>query len=410
MRKSIVKAMSIATTVAAALVLPAQQQAPATSPAPKLDVSLVKESKAAIQRAVNYLTDQQAKDGSWLKSPPVTGLAIMALAKSNAQANAAIREDAIKKGREFILKHVQPSGAIYPKEEKDQYPNYSTAICLCALATLNKPEDETVMRNARKYLMTSQVNENFTVDGKPAPVNKDNPNFGGIGYGKEGPGNPDLSNTQWALEALYMTDFLDSDTKAAGKDDKKKADMAWENAVIFLSRCQNVPESNDQTWVVKDKNDPNYGGFVYKTDDSKAGKDDKNQTLRSYGSMTYAGLKSMLYAKLGKDDPRIKAAIEWASKNYTLDENPGMKAQGHYYYIHTFTKALAVLGEDTLTTADGKKQFWRADVIRKLLSLQRQNGEWFNEEGRWMESIPALTTTYALMAMELALGPELYSK
>ena len=43
--------------------------------------------------------------------------------------------------------------------------------------------------------------------------------------------------------------------------------------------------------------------------------------------MTYAGLKSMIYAGVKHDDPRVKAAYEWIQKHYTLDENPGMGAQ-----------------------------------------------------------------------------------
>ena len=39
--------------------------------------------------------------------------------------------------------------------------------------------------------------------------------------------------------------------------------------------------------------------------------------------MTYAGLKSFLYAGVSKDDPRVKAAVEWVRKHYTVTENPG---------------------------------------------------------------------------------------
>ena len=66
--------------------------------------------------------------------------------------------------------------------------------------------------------------------------------------------------------------------------------------------------------------------------------------------MTYAGLKSMIYAGLTKDDPRVKAAMEWIGKNWTLDENPGMQyadpsdpasaQSGLYYYYHTLARAL----------------------------------------------------------------------
>ena len=61
--------------------------------------------------------------------------------------------------------------------------------------------------------------------------------------------------------------------------------------------------------------------------------------------MTYAGLKSMIYAGVGPDDPRVKAAVKWlASSTTALDENPGMGTAGLYYYYQTFAKALAAMG------------------------------------------------------------------
>ena len=115
----------------------------------------------------------------------------------------------------------------------------------------------------------------------------------------------------------------------------------------------------------------------------------------------------MIYAKVKKDDPRVKAAVEWARKNYTLDENPGMGAEGQYYYIQTFAKAHSVLGDTFIITPDGIQHPWRTELVRKLLQLQRGNGEWFNDNGRWNESIPEIVTSYALLSLEAALGPEL---
>jgi squalene-hopene/tetraprenyl-beta-curcumene cyclase len=54
--------------------------------------------------------------------------------------------------------------------------------------------------------------------------------------------------------------------------------------------------------------------------------------LRSYASMTYAGLKSMIYAGLTPDDPRVKAAVAWLAKNYTLESNPGLGDAGLYIF------------------------------------------------------------------------------
>ena len=75
--------------------------------------------------------------------------------------------------------------------------------------------------------------------------------------------------------------------------------------------------------------------------------------------MTYAGVKSMIYCGVGKDDPRMKKALEWIGKNYTLDANPGMPQQtaqrGLYYYYHTLAKTLDVLGEDDVRGRQGRQ-------------------------------------------------------
>ncbi len=352
---------------------------------------LAKKAREAIQKGVDYLTDTQEKDGSWGHHPAVTSLCAIALHNSGTTRNKVIREAAVEQARKFILKFVQKDGSIWMAGEEREYPNYTTACALCALAVINNPADVKVMRAARKYLIGSQVTD------------PKNPALGGIGYGKAGPGHPDLSNTQWALEALYLTDYLDKEPNVKSPEDAKKSDLAWKNAVKFLSALQNVPESNDATWVVKDKKDPNYGSFVYQDGYSKAGKE--GQTLRGYGSMTYAGLKSMVYARLKKDDPRVKAAVEWGAKHYTLSENPGLGPAGWYYYLHTFAKAHAVLGDDYVVTPDGKKHSWRADLISELLKLQKSKGEWYNDKsGRWWETMPQLVTAYALMSIEAALG------
>ncbi len=394
MKSSTMKTLAVTfalAAVSATLSLGAEEPLIAVGGSSQINESLKREALASIQRGVNFLTDSQKQDGSWCGHPAITGLVCMALHNSGTKENSEIRKKAVERGREFILKFVQKDGSIWMAGAEKEYPNYTTAIALAALAIINNPSDENVMRAARKYLLSSQDSS------------------GGIGYGSAGPGKPDLSNTQWALEALYLTEWLDKEPAAKSPDDAKKAELAWSNAVKFLSSCQHVPESNDQVWVVKDKSDPNYGGFVYKPDESKASlKFDDKQSLRSYGSMTYAGLKSMIYAKLSKDDQRVKAAVEWAGKNYNLDENPGMGPEGHYYYLQTFSKALSVLGTDTMKTDDGKEHPWKADLVKKILSLQKGNGSWFNEKsGRWMETIPELVTSYALMSLESAMGPEL---
>src|SRR5690606_32614902 len=123
-------------------------------------------------------------------------------------------------------------------------------------------------------------------------------------------------------------------------------DQAIQNALLFVSRCQNLESEHNTSPLAAKVND---GGFFYTVAGGGQGPESADgQGLRSYGTMTYAGLKSMIYAGVDKNDKRVKAAIGWIAKNYDLKSNPGMGDSGLYYYYHTFAKALDTLGEDKI--------------------------------------------------------------
>jgi squalene-hopene/tetraprenyl-beta-curcumene cyclase len=119
--------------------------------------------------------------------------------------------------------------------------------------------------------------------------------------------------------------------------------------------------------------------------------------------MTYAGIKSLIYCGVSKDDIRIKKGLEWVQKHYTVDYNPGMPGErsewGLYYYYHTMAKCLEVMGVDKITDADGKEHDWRAEITAALAKRQRDDGSWVNEKDHWMEGDPHLVTGYALMTL-----------
>ncbi|MFZ4575422.1 MAG: hypothetical protein ACOYN0_13565 [Phycisphaerales bacterium] len=123
--------------------------------------------------------------------------------------------------------------------------------------------------------------------------------------------------------------------------------------------------------------------------------------LRSYGSMSYAGFKSYLYAGLTKDDPRVVAAREWIGANYTVAENPGVGTDGLYYYYVMFAKALHADGRPTVTTPNGPRD-WRVDLIDRLAELQNPDGSFRPVDDRWMENDPLLITAYSLTALQAA--------
>ena len=115
--------------------------------------------------------------------------------------------------------------------------------------------------------------------------------------------------------------------------------------------------------------------------------------------MTYAGLKSMIYAGVKPDDPRVKGALSWLKKHYDLKENPGMGQAGLFYYYHTFAKALAAMGHDEFVDEKGVKHDWRKELIAELASRQRADGSWVNEEKKWLEGDANIVTAYALLAL-----------
>lgn len=326
-------------------------------------------------RAVNFLKTTQAADGSWTspEQPGISGLVTFSLLRSGVPANDPVVEKALK----HLQTYTQPDGGIY--SPKSHHGNYETAISLLAFNAANQGgKYDALIKKADQYLRKLQWDDSEKTD-------KSDPKYGGAGYGRTND-RPDLSNTTFFLDAL----------QAAGAS---KDDPAVQNALVFLSRCQNLESEHNTTPFPAKVND---GGFYYTPaagGNSQAG-NTENGGLRSYASMTYAGLKSMIFAGLTPEDKRVKAALEWLTKHYTVDENPGMGQQGLYYYYQIFAKALATIDYDLAVDADGNKHDWRKELAEKLFSQQQENGAWVNKTERWLEGDPNLATAYALMALK----------
>jgi squalene-hopene/tetraprenyl-beta-curcumene cyclase len=333
--------------------------------------------RAAIAKAAAFLEKVQASDGSFSAEvgPAVTALAVTALVKSGTPVDAPT----VRKGLAYLLSFKQPDGGIYAPGSP--VANYETSIAMLALAASNRDGklDEEI-KGATAFAKKLQWDDG---EGKgPA-----DPSFGGAGYGKKS--RPDLSNTQFLIEAL----------REVGTS---PTDPAIQKALEFVSRTQNLPGPHNPTPFPEKNPD---GGFYYTPaagGESQAGTT-PDGGLRSYGSMTYAGLKSMIFAGLTKDDPRVKAALAWLRKHYTFAENPGMGQAGLYYYFHTAAKALDTLGEESFTDKDGKDHRWRDELADVLLAAQKPDGSWVNANERWMEGEPKLVTAYALLALAYCL-------
>ena len=351
------------------------------------NVSFRNEVQLALDKGLAWLKAHQNENGSWSNAehPSLTALPLLAFHREPT-GRYEKKPEFLEKGYEFLRRQAKPDGGIYVSG----LSNYNTALCMTALLTSGHASDEPLIAAAREFVIAQQA-------GSMADPKLD----GGIGYGPTGVSpkrkHPDLDNTLVALEALHSYRAANPNKEIAGAKD-----LNWKAAIDFITRCQNLPTHNPQA-----SNAPaDRGGFVYYPGFSNADPTDlppgAKRPLRSYGTMTYAGLLSFIYAGLSKDDPRVSAAVDWLQKNYSLAENPGMGAQGLYYHYHLLAKALATAGIERLNVADGRSVDWARDLGQRLIDLQNQDGSWVNEaSARWMERDPALVTSYCVMALEI---------
>jgi squalene-hopene/tetraprenyl-beta-curcumene cyclase len=384
---------------------------------------------AMIDKAIDYLRSQQDQaTGGWAVNPKgpnypgITGLVVTGMLLDPAiDAN----DKSVQRGVEFMLRYRQADGGIY-----DQVlPSYNTSLCLSALALVQRENAAASIQPAQEFLKSLQWSEGANLtDGTPeAPteITKDHPFYGGWGYGNHG--RPDLSNTAFALQALHDSG-LSSD------------DPAFQRALTGLARCQMVDGVNDMPYAEGSEQ----GGFIYATslnkDNIGSGEtkpegvaqfveestDDGRRVsrMRAYGSMTYSGFKSLLFAQLDREDPRVQSAYEWIRRNYTLQENPQMGDEGLYYYFVSFARALESFGPEHITPlipvgsttivvndqtaagegsyTEGETRDWQNDLVARLAELQNPDGSFKSVNSRWMENNPVLITAYSLIALQNA--------
>jgi len=353
-----------------------------------LPAELEEEARSAMGRGGEWLAAQQQAGGHWAmpESPAMTGLAIWALQQTDAERF----EPAINRGMVFILTNVREDGSIWRTPSMQRrgggLMNYNTAICMSALHALGRPELVPVVQNARRFLAGMQHLESDAFRG-------------GMGYDADTDrAYADLSNSYIAYEAMRLTQDVE-DLRTAGDP---RVDLDWGAVQEFLAQIQNLSSVNTNLW--RSDRDEDQGGFAYSPGMGASVTNAEGRVmLRSYGSMTYAGLLSLIYAEVDEQDERVQSARDWAIRHWSLDENPGMGQEGLYYFFNVLTKSLKAMGDDVLTGPDGREVSWREEVVRRLLDLQKPDGFWANENNRWWEADPNLVTSYTLLALATAL-------
>ena len=358
----------------------------------------------AQQKGVDFLRQHQQdgvfavkQDERSFPDPDFTGLALAALQTKPAALRSKDEAETIDAGMRWLLKGQNEDGSFGQRVQ-----NYTTCAVVTALARWPDASRDAALAKAQKYLLAIQHSER--TGSSPSDVE-----YGGVGYGSKGE-RGDLSNLQFTIAALRDTG-LATDHEA------------FQRALTFLQRTQNLPAVNDLSGKLQTKGDGDKpvpvksgddGGAVYYPGESPAGfheLPDGSRSPRSYGSMTYALLKTYTLCGIRGDDPRVQAAVKWIGANWTVVENPGAdkklgdaaRFQGLYYYYLLLAQALEAAKLDTVSTMrDGKPVAvdWRAQLKQQLVALQRPDGGWVNDKNnRWYENLDVLCTCYSLLAL-----------
>ena len=353
------------------------------------------------QKAFAWLSMQQ-QDGVFAvrghQDAGLTAFGLWALQTKPRALRTADEQKTIESGLRWLLAQQRDDGTF-----SEHTANYVTCVAVGALSRWDDPAVAPALAKAQRAILGFQNVES-------AGYQRSDRDYGSIGYG--GAQRGDLSNMNFALQALR-------DTGLPADHD------AFQKALVFLQRTQNLKSVNDfsgkvpdpdREGVILDATSGDDGGAVYYPGNSAAGyivQPDGKTVPRSYGTMTYALLKAYLLSGLPAGDPRVQAAVRWIQDNWTLAVNPGSdpefgekaRYQGLYYYYLMLAQALDLVGVDTVTVRgdDGsvQKVDWRRALREKLAAEQQADGSWVNDaNGRWMESVPLLCTAYAMVALE----------
>ena len=147
-----------------------------------------------VDKAIAYLKTHQDPGGSWSRdrSPGVTGIALTGMLHTG---RVTPDDEVAAKALKYIESLInEKAGHIAGSDPKPQLLNYVTSVNVMALQAANRPDKyRKVVGDAAEYLKKLQWDEG---EGKTPQDTF----YGGAGYDSKS--RPDLSNTQFFLDAF----------------------------------------------------------------------------------------------------------------------------------------------------------------------------------------------------------------
>lgn len=355
------KPLAIVLVVVLGLAVAAGRPSPSPGPEPV---------DRAVANATRWLYGRQSADGAWrsetyglmASGQSMTPFVLWALLSAPDRGEAAIGRALASMraavGRDGALGVADPSIV--------DYPSYASALGLRAL--LHEGDAESAERLVR-WLRGQQIAD-------PLGWSPEFPGYGAWGTGgaprrPPGAGHVNLSMTRYVLQALSH----------AGVE----ADSAvLRRAAKYLERSQG-PD----------------GSFVFSLTQVEANK--AGGASIGYGTATADGVLALLATGASVDDPRVRRGVAWLVSHHRLDAVPGLEqAPGEgwrtamrYYYAAASAEVFSRCGVEQAPAG----RDWRRDLRVALVSEQRPDGSWRNENFLMKEDDPLVATTLALSAL-----------
>jgi len=369
--------------------------------------------------AADWIAGQQGADGAWRAGllggnaePSVAYTGLLAAGLLNAPENLRARyKAAASRAVAWLLSKANRDGSFGEGENGSFLKTYSTAIALMALSSSEWSDRiGDAVRGAQAFLRHHQIREGL--------------HRGGSGYGdlelKRDPETGEFRAVHSAIANVSTTAFAADALRASRLS---LSDEYWERAADFVRKCQNNSEVNRDPARLAALREKGLsvgedGSIIYTPEPDralqKAGtvRVGDRETVAGYGSMTYDGIKTYLYAGLSKDSPEVRSAVDWARRNYSIGSHPGFAfdrqkrhhLRGLYYYYLVMARALDAYGERPFVTADGRGHDWPAELAEEFLKTIRESRLWKNDNPAWYEGDPVLVTAYVLNTCDILFG------
>jgi len=214
---------------------------------------------------------------------------------------------------------------------------------------------------------------------------------------------PDLSNTQWSIMAMALTENPLAPYGGVGIPNARWAGVATgDGATKYIDRTQqNFPE-------ISPSGDNMGRGFDYMPHD------EEDPFTHTHGSMSYAGIWSQALMRVpGLWPTPIDEidAIRWAQWHYSVADNPNWGQQAYYYYAVTMAKALKMSHIPFIyEPSSGITHNWYLELAEELvvypaspagMHKQTAAGFWVNTPSPdFGEHSKALCTAYAILVLQ----------